>query len=54
MKCVAADPMFEALIRADCFVHNLKPRIWDLSHPSLSLHVHRGVLFTQPDSPAWV
>lgn len=36
---------FQVLIRAHCFVHNLKPHIWDLLHLFLSVHGHRGVLF---------
>lgn len=36
---------FQVLIRAHCFVHKLKPHIWDLLHLFLSVHGHRGVLF---------
>lgn len=42
---------FQVLIRADCFVHNLKPHIWDLLHLFLSVHGHQGVLF--PHSPVF-
>lgn len=39
---VTANPMFEVLIRANCFVRNEEPHIWDLLDLRLSLRVHRG------------
>lgn len=37
--------MFEVLIRANCFVRNGEPHIWDLLDLRLSLRDHRGRCF---------